>query len=277
MESAQALKWNRPSFRQIPALPLSSCVNLGQFVFSTGWWWSMVGEGSRVILGCTVFNFANEKWSVSHSVTSKPCNCVDCSPPGLPVHGMLQVRILEWIVTSFSRGSSRPRDRTRVSCITGRFFTIWAPWEALNFANLYVKIFTLCPVLYCFLEEMFQKYFVRKNLCRFFEGWLSDYHQNVEVEKEVILAFFSWQDVLGCNLSPVPGFQTQDESLEYLCHAVSREDGSFSFFSLPSGGYTVVSKAAFPSAYVWESYDSQSALGMSKDGTVGLQLHRHFI
>uniref|UniRef100_A0A452F362 Uncharacterized protein n=1 Tax=Capra hircus TaxID=9925 RepID=A0A452F362_CAPHI len=47
------------------------------------------------------------------------------------------------------------------------------------------------------------------------------------------------EDVLGCNLSPVPGFQPQDESLEYLCHAVSKEDGSFSFYSLPSGGYTV--------------------------------------
>ena len=29
-----------------------------------------------------------------------------------------------------SRGSSRPRDQTQVSCIAGRFFTIWATWEA---------------------------------------------------------------------------------------------------------------------------------------------------
>uniref|UniRef100_A0A8C4M0R3 Prealbumin-like fold domain-containing protein n=1 Tax=Equus asinus TaxID=9793 RepID=A0A8C4M0R3_EQUAS len=48
------------------------------------------------------------------------------------------------------------------------------------------------------------------------------------------------EDVLGCNISPVPGFQPQDESLVYLCYAVSKEDGSFSFYSLPSGGYTVV-------------------------------------
>eukprot|EP00069_Balaena_mysticetus_P007078 bmy_05440T0 len=48
------------------------------------------------------------------------------------------------------------------------------------------------------------------------------------------------EDVLGCNISPVPGFQPQDESLVYLCHAVSKEDGSFSFYSLPSGGYTVI-------------------------------------
>ena len=32
-------------------------------------------------------------------------------------------RILEWVAYSFSNGSSRPRNRTRVSCIAGRFFT----------------------------------------------------------------------------------------------------------------------------------------------------------
>ena len=32
-------------------------------------------------------------------------------------------RILEWVAYPFSRGSSRPRDRTGVSCIAGRFFT----------------------------------------------------------------------------------------------------------------------------------------------------------
>ena len=35
-------------------------------------------------------------------------------------------RILEWAAISFSRGSSWPRNRTRVACIAGRFFTDWA-------------------------------------------------------------------------------------------------------------------------------------------------------
>ena len=35
-------------------------------------------------------------------------------------------RILEWVAYPFSRGSSRPRNRTGVSCIAGRFFTYWA-------------------------------------------------------------------------------------------------------------------------------------------------------
>uniref|UniRef100_A0A8C0I7N3 Prealbumin-like fold domain-containing protein n=1 Tax=Bubo bubo TaxID=30461 RepID=A0A8C0I7N3_BUBBB len=49
------------------------------------------------------------------------------------------------------------------------------------------------------------------------------------------------EDVVGCNISPVDGFQSRDESLSYLCNVVSKEDGSFSFLSLPSGAYTVVS------------------------------------
>ena len=57
---------------------------------------------------------------------------LDCSPPGSSVHGMLQARTLEWVAMPFSRGSSRPRDRTRVSRIAGGFFTLWAAWEALR-------------------------------------------------------------------------------------------------------------------------------------------------
>ena len=53
------------------------------------------------------------------------CDPMDGSPPGSFVHGILQARMLEWVVTSFSRGSSQPRDRTQVSRIAGRFFTIW--------------------------------------------------------------------------------------------------------------------------------------------------------
>ena len=52
---------------------------------------------------------------------------MDCSPPGSSVHGILQVRILEWVAMPFSRGSSRPRDQTRVSCIEGGFFTTEPP------------------------------------------------------------------------------------------------------------------------------------------------------
>ena len=51
------------------------------------------------------------------------CNPMDYIPIGSSVHGILKARILEWVVMLSSRGSSRPRDRTRDSCITDRFFT----------------------------------------------------------------------------------------------------------------------------------------------------------
>ena len=38
---------------------------------------------------------------------------------------ILQARILEWVAIPFSRGSFGPRDQTHVSCIAGRFFTVW--------------------------------------------------------------------------------------------------------------------------------------------------------
>ena len=61
------------------------------------------------------------------------CNPMDCSLPHSSVHGIFQARILEWIAISFSSGFSQPRDWSQVSCIAGRFFTIWAIWEAINY------------------------------------------------------------------------------------------------------------------------------------------------
>ena len=59
------------------------------------------------------------------------CDPVDRGPPGSAVHGILQARILEWVAISYSRGSSRPKDQTWVSCFAGRFFTHGATREAL--------------------------------------------------------------------------------------------------------------------------------------------------
>ena len=53
------------------------------------------------------------------------CDPRDNSQPGFSVHEILQARILEWLTILFSRGSSRPRDWTRVSCIAGSFYTVW--------------------------------------------------------------------------------------------------------------------------------------------------------
>ena len=53
-------------------------------------------------------------------------NVPQLCPPGSPVHGILQARILEWVAVPFSRGSSQPRDWNQVSHVAGRFSAIWA-------------------------------------------------------------------------------------------------------------------------------------------------------
>ena len=56
----------------------------------------------------------------------------DCSQPGSSVRGILQTRILEWVAVSSSRGSSPPRDWTRVSCIEGWILNtepLGKPWN----------------------------------------------------------------------------------------------------------------------------------------------------
>ena len=70
---------------------------------------------------------------------------LDCSPPGFSVHGIFQARIIEWVAISYSRGSSRPRNRSHVSCVscTGRWILLpphylGSPMSILNI--LYFKV-----------------------------------------------------------------------------------------------------------------------------------------
>ena len=52
------------------------------------------------------------------------CNPMDYSQPGSSVHGISQTRILECVAIPFSRGSSQPRNGTRVSCLAGGFLPL---------------------------------------------------------------------------------------------------------------------------------------------------------
>ena len=56
---------------------------------------------------------------------------MDCRPPDSSLYGILQAKILEWTAIPFSRGSSRTEAWTWVSCIVGRFFTVWATRAAI--------------------------------------------------------------------------------------------------------------------------------------------------
>ena len=84
------------------------------------------------------------------------CNPVDCSPPGSSIHGIFQARILEWVAISFSRGSSRPRDRTEVSRIAGRCFNLWATREALSWV-----IWAMYVILFLFLLLSYYLYLLK--------------------------------------------------------------------------------------------------------------------
>ena len=63
------------------------------------------------------------------------CDPMECSPRGSSLHGILQARILEWVALLFSRKSYQTRDWTQDSCITDRFFTIWATRQVLTYLD----------------------------------------------------------------------------------------------------------------------------------------------
>ena len=88
---------------------------------------------SHLTLTCLMPNVLSEKVKVLVAQSCPNlCDPIDYSSPGSSVHGILQTRILEWVAIPFSRGYSQPRDWTRVSCIAGRLFTLWATREALQ-------------------------------------------------------------------------------------------------------------------------------------------------
>ena len=65
----------------------------------------------------------NNRWkhslcALSSSSCPTLCKPMDCSPPGSSLHGIFQARILEQVAISYSRGSSWPRDRTCIYCIS---------------------------------------------------------------------------------------------------------------------------------------------------------------
>ena len=103
---------------------------------------------------CSWFFFSfmeNEvKWSEVAQSCPTLCDLTDCGLPVSFLHGILQARVLEWVAISFSRGSSLPRDQTRVSSIAGRRFTLWAIRDALmenrSVCSAVCSVFSALPV-----------------------------------------------------------------------------------------------------------------------------------
>ena len=81
---------------------------------------SEVNKGTSRFLHWLVLVQANVKVKVAQSCLAL-CYLMDHT-----AYGILQVRILEWVSFPFSRGSSQPRDRTKVSLSADGFFNTWA-------------------------------------------------------------------------------------------------------------------------------------------------------
>ena len=64
--------------------------------------------------------FRVKEWKCESLGPVQLCDPVDHSPPRASLHGILQARILEWVVIPFFKGSSWPREQTQVSCTAGR-------------------------------------------------------------------------------------------------------------------------------------------------------------
>ena len=93
-------------------------------------------------LKCDVLTQINSPWNRSKEVwktqkklmhsfissvaQSRPtlCDPMNRSTSGLPVHEILQARMLDWVAISFSRASSQFRDQTQISYIAGGVLTI---------------------------------------------------------------------------------------------------------------------------------------------------------
>ena len=75
---------------------------------------------------------------------------MDCSPPGSSVHGIFLARILECVAISYPRGSSQPRDRTCVSCISSNHW----PHLIVQFENVVLfPSLVICPCPRFFIAE----------------------------------------------------------------------------------------------------------------------------
>ena len=93
-------------------------------------YWRIIALQNFAVFSQTSTWISHEvKWSEVAQSCPTLCDPMDCSLPCSSIHEIFQARVLEWIAISFSRGPSWPRDRTRVSCIVGRRFTVWATRE----------------------------------------------------------------------------------------------------------------------------------------------------
>ena len=77
---------------------------------------------------------------------SNPCNLMDCSLPGFPVHGILQARILEWVAISCSRGIF-PNQELNLGLLHCRQILYQLNYEGSPLSVCFSSVAQSCPTL----------------------------------------------------------------------------------------------------------------------------------
>ena len=130
-----------------------------------------------------------------------------CSLPGSSVHGIFQVRVLEWVAISFSRGTSPPRDQTQDSCIVGRRFTIWAAtwvlatgkWQRYFVNPIYLTLYGNHLISAFYLPDLFH-HLISSHLCAVVYVLLVAWHSPYSEEQGSRSAAESFPEVTTFNL-----------------------------------------------------------------------------
>ena len=119
---------------------------LGEYAFSAKERWaedmrggSVPGRPHRVLCVCVCVCLCARTHAQSCPTL---CDPMDCSLPGSFVQGIFQVRIPEGVAISCSRGSSKPRDRTQVSCVS--CFGKWILYHCATIGFCSVTIIHAC-------------------------------------------------------------------------------------------------------------------------------------
>ena len=135
-------------------LPISPCFSF--YYFEAVLRYHTVLSLGNSISNCYHIRTDNQLCVPTPSCTTL-CDSVDCSPPSssIHVHGISQARILEWFAISYSRGSSRTSDRTRVShcsCIGRQSLYHRTTWEAS--IQISIQFLEVLQLAYYFLFEI---------------------------------------------------------------------------------------------------------------------------
>ena len=134
---------------------------------------------------------------VAHSSLTL-CYPMDCCLPDSSVHGILQARIPDWLAVSFSRASSKYRDRTSVSCISCTGRRILYHLEALTWCNTLFKNFGLLILQVhsniVWYNYFFNMLFLSLLFCFFLLFWIWSLSYNASVstctDGSIIILFY---------------------------------------------------------------------------------------